>query len=77
MSTWNADATTHPPTGGELFGSLGSGPSKCNVGAGAPPSGGLVALFNPTIIYSLGCVNNGPGAVAGPGQGQIFPTGRS
>jgi hypothetical protein len=77
MSTFNADTTKHPPTGGELFGSLGSGPSRCNVGVSAPPSGGFAQYFNPTIIYSLGCVNNGPGGNAGTGQGQIFPTGRS
>jgi hypothetical protein len=75
MSNWNADTTTHPPTGGEI--PAPAGPNKCNVGVGAPPSGGLIALFNPTIIYSLGCVVNGPGGAAGPGQGQIFPTGRS
>lgn len=77
MSTWNADTTTHPPTGGEIPGSSGSGPALCNVGVGAPPSGGFISLFNPQITYSLGCVNNGPGGLAGPGQGQIFPTGRS
>jgi hypothetical protein len=77
MSNWNADTTTHPPTGGERPGSLGSGWNCGDVGAAAPPSGGLIALFNPTISYSLGCVNNGAGGAAGPGQGQIFPTGRS
>lgn len=77
MSTFNADTTTHPPTGGEIAGSSGSGPSDFTTGVAAPPSGGFIQFFNPVCSFSLGCVNNGPGGLAGAGQGQIFPTGRS
>jgi hypothetical protein len=77
MSTFNADTLNHPVDGGEIPGSGGSGPTNYSMGVSAPPSGGFVQFFNPTIIFSLGCVNNGPGGLSSTGQGQIFPTGRS
>jgi hypothetical protein len=77
MSTWNADTLNHPVDGGEIPGAGGSGPTNYTFGVSAPPSGGFVQFFNPVCEYSLGCIEGGSGTLAGSGQGQIFPTGRS